>query len=105
MKNKKGYVEEPVPILDPIQQLEDGSNKLIHTFILSFLSSGWILLKNNKISLINLALNGFDDESVPAFARFLSNTGDHFTLVLAENKLTETSKAELKSKFQNRIML
>ena len=25
MKNKKGYVEEPVPILDPIQQLEDGS--------------------------------------------------------------------------------
>lgn len=25
MKNKKGYVEEPVPILDPIQQLDDGS--------------------------------------------------------------------------------
>ena len=62
-------------------------------------------MKNNKISLINLALNGFNEDAVPALTQFLKNTGEHFTLVLAENKLEENTKTDLRAKFKNRLLV
>ena len=62
------------------------------------------MLKNNKISLVNFALNGFDEESAPAFNKFLTNTGEHFALVLAENKFQDTTRIDMKKHFQNRVL-
>lgn len=87
-KGKKGYVEEIIPFLYPIIQTPEGA---------------WFMVKGGKIKLINLALNGFDSESLTEFDKFLARQDDEFSLIFNDNPYDKKDIEVLKQKYQVKL--
>ena len=71
-KNKKLKAskkpEEPVPIIDDVEQNDDGS---------------WVMLQNCQIRHINLCMNKIGDDSKDVILDLLKRTGQEFSITLS----------------------
>ncbi|CAD8080635.1 unnamed protein product [Paramecium primaurelia] len=89
-KVKKKGTEEPVPFLEPIQQIDNN----------------WYLMKNSRLWLINLSMNQIDDQSRDAIEKFLLQTGENFQLVLMGNRFDDQKALQkTKKKFGKKLVL
>jgi len=71
LKNSK-KPEEPVPILDSIEQSPGGE---------------WSLLKNMQLRHVNLCMNHLTEEVMPAVEAVLQRTNDEFGITLSGNTI------------------
>eukprot|EP01017_Pseudomicrothorax_dubius_P002893 TRINITY_DN10263_c0_g1_i4.p2 TRINITY_DN10263_c0_g1~~TRINITY_DN10263_c0_g1_i4.p2 ORF type:complete len:150 (-),score=44.70 TRINITY_DN10263_c0_g1_i4:37-486(-) len=93
-KNKKAkakrQAEEPVPYLDPIEQSEDGR---------------WYILRNQKLKILNLAMNLLDKNSRERLESFVSETSEGFQLVLKENEFDDKTKEFFKRRHPQKVFI
>lgn len=72
-KVKKKGTEEPVPVLEPIVQIDNN----------------FYIVRNSRLWLINLSMNFIDDISREAIEKFLLQTNENFQLVLTSNRFED----------------
>lgn len=72
-QNKKP--EEPVPLIDDIEQQEDGS---------------WVIVKNGQLRHLNLCMNPIDDESAEEIADLLKRTPAEFSITLSGTQISKS---------------
>ena len=62
---KKHNLVEPVPFLEPIEEVSEGSNKNTKKYIIF---SEFNIVKNNVLKTINLSLNNLDIKFVESIS-------------------------------------
>lgn len=79
LKGKKG--EEPVPILDNIEQVtrpnESGTGDVVE----------WVLMRNCQYKHINLCMNELTDEIMQSIGQLMRRTPDDFGITLSGNMI------------------
>ncbi|KAM3127588.1 hypothetical protein pb186bvf_020293 [Paramecium bursaria] len=89
-KVKKKGTEEIVPVLEPLQQIENN----------------FYIVRNSRLWLINLAMNYIDDNSRDQIEKFLTQTGDNFQLVLTTNRFEDQKNIQKwKKKYGKKLVL
>lgn len=83
-KNKKLKAskkpEEPVPILDDIEQLEDGS---------------WVQVQNGQLRHLNLCMNPLDDNNKDDILNLLKRTPEEFSITLSGTNFSKDAINEI----------
>lgn len=83
-KNKKLKAskkpEDPVPLIDDIEQQEDGS---------------WVIVKNGQIRHINLCMNPIGDDSKDDILDLLKRTPNEFSITLSGTQISKDSVKEI----------
>lgn len=91
-KNKKlkqtKKPEEPVPILDTIEQ-----SAYINADGLEV--QGWVMLKNVQFKHINLCMNDINDDIKESIVALLRRTNDDFGLTLSGNPISKDAVERL----------
>lgn len=85
-KNKKLKAskkpEEPVPLIDDIEQLDDGS---------------WVMVKNGQLRHINLCMNPIGNDSKQVILDLLKRTPTEFSITLSGTQMTKDVIEEIQS--------
>ena len=83
-KNKKLKAskkpEEPVPLIDDIEQQEDGS---------------WVMVKNGQLRHINMCMNPITDDSKNLILDLLKRTPNEFSITLSGTQMTKEVVQEI----------
>lgn len=83
-KNKKLKAskkpEEPVPLIDDIEQTEDGS---------------WVIIQNGQLRHINLCMNPIGDDSKELFLDLLNRTPQEFSITLSGTNFSKEAIQEI----------
>ena len=85
----KGKKEEIVPNVEEIEQIGEE----------------WYIWKNTTLKHLNLALNGFDESSVPILTKLLEKTADTFGVTTMGKPISREIAKLVSAKFGDRFIL
>lgn len=99
--------EEPVQILDPIEQDPTGRKQPPNSFFKRpfLMGAEWSMMKNSRLRVLNFMENKYDDQVVPLLNSFLVRTPENFKLVFVYNPIDKEARKQLGATFKNKLMI